>query len=433
MRWSPHHIPKYRRHRASGQAIVTINARDIYLGPYNTKASHELYEQLIKEWIANDRVLPITGNGFTIEELLAAFNDFAKEEYAAGEGQAHSEYENYRAVLKLLRKLFADTLVADFGPNKFRTVVDEMVTRRWTRASINRQMGRLRRIFRWGVSREIVPVSVLQSLQTVEGLRSGRGNVQERPPVQPVTDQQIQSALPHMNEIVQAMVKLQVATAMRAGEVVRMRESELYATGEVWTYEFKNHKTCSHNVRRVVFLNQELQKILAPFRDPGTGGYFFSPALAETARRERLHRKRKTPTSCGNTIGTNRKENPQRRPGKHYTVGSYREAIRRACIVAAGGIPPEMKVEVKDDVLAKAQKRKALAKWKREVCWSPGQLRHTAATRIRAAHDLDTAQVILGHTTARTTERYASPSLAKARMVAAQLNHSNAEVAWKTT
>jgi hypothetical protein len=32
-------VPKYRKHRASGQAIVTINGRDHYLGPHNSTAS----------------------------------------------------------------------------------------------------------------------------------------------------------------------------------------------------------------------------------------------------------------------------------------------------------------------------------------------------------------------------------------------------------
>ena len=32
-------FPKYRKHRASGQAVVTLNGRDIYLGPHGTKAS----------------------------------------------------------------------------------------------------------------------------------------------------------------------------------------------------------------------------------------------------------------------------------------------------------------------------------------------------------------------------------------------------------
>jgi hypothetical protein len=31
--------PSYRKHKASGQAVVTIGGRDVYLGPYGTKAS----------------------------------------------------------------------------------------------------------------------------------------------------------------------------------------------------------------------------------------------------------------------------------------------------------------------------------------------------------------------------------------------------------
>lgn len=32
-------IPSYRRHKPTGQAVVTIGGRDIYLGKHNTAAS----------------------------------------------------------------------------------------------------------------------------------------------------------------------------------------------------------------------------------------------------------------------------------------------------------------------------------------------------------------------------------------------------------
>ncbi|MCR9293430.1 MAG: hypothetical protein NXI32_11970 [bacterium] len=34
-----HAVSKYRKHRASGQAIVTLAGKDHYLGPHGTKAS----------------------------------------------------------------------------------------------------------------------------------------------------------------------------------------------------------------------------------------------------------------------------------------------------------------------------------------------------------------------------------------------------------
>lgn len=42
-------LPKYRKHRASGQAVVTIAGRDCYLGPHGTKASRLEYDPLINE------------------------------------------------------------------------------------------------------------------------------------------------------------------------------------------------------------------------------------------------------------------------------------------------------------------------------------------------------------------------------------------------
>lgn len=50
-------VPKYRKHRASGQAVVTLNGQDHYLGPHGTKASSVEYDRLIAEWLAHgDRV-----------------------------------------------------------------------------------------------------------------------------------------------------------------------------------------------------------------------------------------------------------------------------------------------------------------------------------------------------------------------------------------
>ena len=41
--------PKYRRHRASGQAVVTLNGRDFYLGPNGTQASRREHDWLVAE------------------------------------------------------------------------------------------------------------------------------------------------------------------------------------------------------------------------------------------------------------------------------------------------------------------------------------------------------------------------------------------------
>lgn len=55
MPWSNNHLPKYRKHRSSGHAVVTLNGRDHYIGPHDTKVSMLDYDRLISEWFASGR------------------------------------------------------------------------------------------------------------------------------------------------------------------------------------------------------------------------------------------------------------------------------------------------------------------------------------------------------------------------------------------
>jgi hypothetical protein len=51
-------IPQYRKHRATGRAIVTLSGRDDYLGRHGTKTSRVEYDRLVSEWLLNGRRLP---------------------------------------------------------------------------------------------------------------------------------------------------------------------------------------------------------------------------------------------------------------------------------------------------------------------------------------------------------------------------------------
>ena len=65
-------VPKYRKHRASGQAVVIIAGRDHYLGPWRTKASKAEYDRLIGEWLAAGRPVRqnVDANQITVVELV---------------------------------------------------------------------------------------------------------------------------------------------------------------------------------------------------------------------------------------------------------------------------------------------------------------------------------------------------------------------------
>ena len=64
--------------------------------------------------------------------------------------------------------------MTDFGPLALNAVRGHMVKLCWARSYINPQIGRVRRMFRWGVENELVPPSVLHGLQAVAGRRRGK-------------------------------------------------------------------------------------------------------------------------------------------------------------------------------------------------------------------------------------------------------------------
>jgi hypothetical protein len=74
-------VSSYRRHKPSGQAVVTLSGRDIYLGKWGTKASRTEYDQPISEWLVSGRCLPRGDLEVSVAELALAYWRYAKDYY----------------------------------------------------------------------------------------------------------------------------------------------------------------------------------------------------------------------------------------------------------------------------------------------------------------------------------------------------------------
>lgn len=409
-------LPSYRHHKPSGQAVVTLSGRDVYLGPHGTRLSRENYDRVVGEWLAAGRAMPKNDDSpaVTVVELVNAF-------HKAGAIPASHDH-SYKSVMKLLVRLYGRTSAGEFGPLALKVVRNAMVSAGWNRTTINNRVHMLRRIFRWGVEHEMIPADVPQALDAVEGFRIGKTTAPESEAVHPVAVEHVEATLSAMSPTVRAMVRLQLLTGMRAGELCQMRTGDIDATGPVWVYRPERHKTQHHNKTRDVAIGPKAIEILRPLLRPDLAAYIFNPAETERARRETLTFARKTPAGYGNRPGSNRKRRPERTPGDHYTTPSYRRAIYRACDKAFP-LPPPLARRQSETIdrwkarLTPAQ-RVEIAKWRDEHRWHPHQLRHTFADQVRRAFGLDHAQKALGHANANMTERYAQVALEKAVEVA---------------
>jgi integrase len=213
----------------------------------------------------------------------------------------------------------------------------------------------------------------------------------------------VDAVLPHVSRQVAAMIELQRLTGMRSGEVTILRGCDLDTSGKVWIFTPHDHKTAHHGHERKVYLGPKAQLVIRPFLKADSQAYLFSPKDAVAEQLEAKHASRKTPLSCGNRPGTNRKSKPKREPGERYDTNSYRRAIDRGIAAANKAILAEAAAE------GIAEKDAALIPH-----WHPHQLRHNAATNLRKEHGIEVARIILGHRSAAITEVYAEVDHARA-------------------
>ncbi|MCI0499013.1 MAG: tyrosine-type recombinase/integrase [Planctomycetales bacterium] len=410
--------PKLRHHKPTGQAYVVLSGKYIFFGPYGSPGVEEQYHRTIAEWHANDRQPGKEPEEITITELLARFWVHAESYYRDAAGNPTTEIGNLRVSLRPMCEIYGNTKAIEFGPRALKTVRKRMIDRGLCRNHINKCICRIKMLFKWATAEEILPGSVYHALLTVPGLKKGRDGACESEPVKPVPQEYVEAIQPHVSRQVWAVIQLQLLTAARPGEILKLRPCDIDCSGKIWFYCPAEHKTAHHGHERKIYMGPRAQAVLRPFLLRPADAYCFSPAEAEAERRVEMHRNRKTPQSCGNLPGTNCKENPRRTKGDVYAVTAYRRAIERA--IEAAFPPPELLAQQPGESKTKWQKRltpkqKAeLKAWFKQYYWHPHQLRHNAATFLRKEFGLETARIILGHRSAVITEVYAELDQQKA-------------------
>lgn len=380
--------PAYLLHKPSGQARVRINGKDHYLGPYGSQESKDLYHELIAPWL---RVGDLDRIKLTIDELCLLHLKHAEAYYRLPDGSMTSEVCSLRYALKPLVALFGNSRVLEFGPRKLAAVREEMIRLDWCRTSVNRQVHRIRRMFQWAASQELIPVAIYTALTTLSSLKQHRSSAKERPPVRPVPEESIVATMPFLTTTVQAMVQLQLLTGARPGEIANLQPRYVDRGNDPWIYSPPQHKTAWRGQVKKIYIGPRAQAILAPYLLRAPDAFCFDPRESVQEMREKRTASRKTPLKHGNSPGTNRKQEPQRVPTEQYNKDSYGRAIRRA------------------------------AKRAKVPLWSPNQLRHSRGTWLRKHFGVEGASLILGHADLNTTLIYAEQDDAKAAEIAKQV------------
>jgi integrase len=345
----------YSLHKGSGQACVRVNGRVHYLGKYGSHESRVRHQRLVAEALAG-RALVASSRPLSVGEVCERFVGSKRDEH----GDRSWQHIQARMVALAVCERFAGLEASAFGPKALQEVVQSLLAEaKLTRGGINRRKQQVVAMFKWAVSEELVPASAWHALQSVRGLRYGKGRDNPlRVAAEPAAvEAVIQHLREHGNLGAARCVAFIRATGCRPAEATGALPVDFRMGGPTPLLVVQQHKCAHRGMERVIPLNAAAAAVVRE-------------ALADRATTHDLV----FPNSAGN----------------RWDNRTFPRIVARAC--EALGIPK----------------------------WTPYQLRHLAATEAvnRTGSEAATA-ALLGHAPDSTiVRRYSRNRLALAEVAA---------------
>ena len=218
-----HAAPKYRHYKPKNLAVVRIDGRDHYLGPYNSPESWEKYGRLLAErrsaGVAPSPARQAEPADLTVAELILAYCRHAVAITAVPtvpRARVGKHPTRPPAVEATLRRHARAGLRPQGAQGRPPAPVDSGLGRR----TVNQRTARIVRAFRFAVENEMVPPRH-QALKAVEGLKRGRSGAKESKTVKPVPYEHVAAVKPFLSRQLRAVVEVGWFTGMRSGEVLQ--------------------------------------------------------------------------------------------------------------------------------------------------------------------------------------------------------------------
>lgn len=395
--------PKLCRN-ADGRAYANVpgskGRQREYFGRYGSAEAELAYRDWLRRMLEAAEIgavlTPEGWRGLSVAVLVDQFLEHAAAYYSPG------ELSNITCAVQPLVKLFAGCPVSEFGPRSLTKLQQHLIAKRYARGTINARMHKIKHVFRWGVSQELVPPSVMLGLSAVEGLRKGRSAAKETSPVKPAPWPHVEGLLPFLSPTVAAMVQVQLLCGMRPGEVCVMRPADVDRTGDVWIFRPAAHKNAWRGQQCMKAIPRVAQDILRPFLLRADDAYCFDPRESDAwYRSQRATGERKTKIYPCELRRREEKRKAAARKRSEQPARYDRVTYYRA--VSYG--------------FARAEKKGVSV-----PRWHPHQLRHSIATRIDVVLGRQAAQRWLGHARIDTTGIYVEQQVAELVTLARQLD-----------
>ena len=229
-------------YRDKKSAVSKYKGQRIYHGVWGSPEAEKSYKRFIVALLENP-ALPLRMDKDTdvlVSELVNAFLDSIESR------TDRTEYKHFKYAIGYLAEVYGELAVNEFSPKKLKVVRSQMVkTGTLCRRTINRYIGKVRRIFTWGVGEEIVQANIADALKAVKDLRKGEEGTFDHPERVAVPEDVIAATLPFLSPTLAAMVQVQWLTGMRPSEVFQMTVGSIDRSRKngLWYYSPKHKGT----------------------------------------------------------------------------------------------------------------------------------------------------------------------------------------------
>jgi integrase len=263
-----------------------------------------------------------------------------------------SDANNYKKAFDLIAECLPNQDTSTFSAASLITFQNYLVDKGYERKYCNKLVSFVRHVFKLGFLYGVVPHTLVGLLKLVPSIPIG--SARENKKRTNIQQEDFESALPFLPEIIADMLRLQLLTAMRPSEVCRMKSEDINTNydGSNWLYIPQKHKTAWKGKTRVIILGSEEQEIIKKYLSEEPEKYIF----------------------------LNKKGNP-------YTGTWLSRLIRE---------------KINKNNLPK---------------FTAYQLRHTKLTEVSVNHGRDIARAVAGHSTEITTGIYDHADISKFKMV----------------
>lgn len=289
----------------------------------------------------------------SIREFADRYQNHADGYYRRPDGTPTGEADNMRDALRGLKLVAGDKPLADLCAEDVCACQDLWVREDISRKVINDRVNRIRRAVRWATKppHRWFSLAVLEDIRLADPLKKGRSKARETEDVKPVSWETVSTTIAAADFELATMIELHWWTGMRPDELCSMKRCEI-----------------------------KTEQVNTP--DGRASLMIYRPTHHKTA-----HHGKNRIIVIGPNGAAVLKPWLQRIPSNRQQLWrltreqSYYQAVTRT-----------------------ARRAKA-------PHWCPLQIRHSYATRLRAAVGLDATKTAMGHSKIETTQIYAEPDM----------------------